>query len=67
MNWDAAGAIGEIIGAIAVFLTLAYLAIQIRQNTNAVRTTALDSSVNSVMRAREKIFEDPDLVRIYLK
>ena len=67
MNWDAAGAIGEIIGAIAVFLTLAYLAIQIRQNTNAVRTTALDSSVSSVMRAREKIFEDPDLVRIYLK
>ncbi len=29
MNWEAIGAIGEIIGALAVFLTLAYLAIKI--------------------------------------
>jgi hypothetical protein len=36
MNWDAAGAIGEIIGALAVVISLAYLAIQIRtQNTEA--------------------------------
>ena len=31
MNWDAIGAIGEIIGAIAVVSTLFYLAVQIRQ------------------------------------
>jgi antirestriction protein len=31
MNWDALGAIGEIIGAGAVLITLAYLALQIRQ------------------------------------
>ena len=36
MDWNAIGAIGEIIGALAVFLTLVYLAIQIRQNTKAV-------------------------------
>ena len=29
MNWDALGAMGEIVGALAVFATLAYLAIQI--------------------------------------
>ena len=28
MNWDALGAIAELLGAIAVFLTLAYLTIQ---------------------------------------
>ncbi|MBT4162715.1 MAG: hypothetical protein HOC70_03800 [Gammaproteobacteria bacterium] len=33
MNWDALGAIGEIVGAIAVFLTLMYLAVQLKQNT----------------------------------
>lgn len=33
MNWDALGAVGEIIGAVAVLVTLGYLAIQIRQNT----------------------------------
>lgn len=31
MDWNAAGAVGEILGAIAVFLTLLYLAAQIRQ------------------------------------
>ena len=36
MNWDAVGAIGETIGALAVVMSLAYLAIQIRiQNTEA--------------------------------
>ncbi len=67
MNWEAVGAIGEIVGALAVFLTLAYLAVQIRQNTNAVRATALDSSVNSVLVVREKLFEDPELMGLYLK
>ena len=32
MNWDAIGAIGEIVGALAVVVTLFYLATQIRQN-----------------------------------
>jgi hypothetical protein len=34
MNWDAIGAIGEIVAAAAVLITLIYLAVQIRQNTN---------------------------------
>jgi len=33
MNWEAIGAIGEIMGALAVVATLGYLAVQIRQNT----------------------------------
>ena len=40
MNWDAVGAIGEILGAVAVLITLFYLATQIRQNTETVRTSA---------------------------
>jgi len=34
MNWDALGAI---VGAVAVVLTLGYLAVQIRQNTESLR------------------------------
>jgi hypothetical protein len=30
MNWDAIGAAGELLGSIAVFVTLGYLAIQVR-------------------------------------
>ncbi len=38
MNWDAIGAISEIIGALAVVITLAYLAIQIRQSNELLRS-----------------------------
>ena len=67
MNWDALGAIGEIIGALAVFLTLGYLAVQIRQNTTAVRASALDSSVNAVNAVRVAMFESAEVAAIYGK
>ena len=37
MNWDAVGAMSELVGAIAVVVTLIYLAVQIRLNTRAIR------------------------------
>jgi hypothetical protein len=37
MNWDSIGAIGEIVGALAVLATLIYLAIQIRQSSDTQR------------------------------
>ena len=43
MNWDALGAIGEILGALGVMATLAYLAVQVRQNTRAVRGATLNA------------------------
>lgn len=67
MNWDAIGAIGEIIGALAVFITLIYLALQIRQNTRAVNSSALDSTVNTISIARQSIYENDDVAQVYLK
>ena len=67
MNWDAIGAVGEIVGALAVFLTLAYLAIQIRQNTKAVQASGIDSSISTVSVARQSIYESDGLSEIYLK
>ena len=47
MNWDAIGAIAELLGAVGVIVSLVYLATQIRQsreqmnqNTVALRTAA---------------------------
>ncbi len=45
MNWEAIGAIGEIVGAIAVVATLAYLAVQVKY----AKSTAADT--NRLMRA----------------
>ncbi len=36
MNWDAIGAVGEILGALAVVLTLMYLARQVSEAKNAL-------------------------------
>ena len=40
MNWEAIGAVGEILGAIGVVLTLLYLSIQTRNNTNATNAAS---------------------------
>jgi hypothetical protein len=61
MNWDAIGAVGEIVGAIAVVATLIYLASQVRY------AKAAASDANRLERAsgvREMIMEyirNPDL------
>lgn len=41
MNWDAIGAIGEIVGAAAVVASLLYLAVQTRANAKALRAGAI--------------------------
>ncbi len=40
MNWEAIGAIAELVRAIAVVASLLYLAIQVRQNAEVNRATA---------------------------
>jgi hypothetical protein len=37
INWEAIGAVGEVAGAVAVLVTLVYVATQIRQNTQSTR------------------------------
>jgi len=44
MNWDAIGAVGEIVGAVAVIITLLYLASQIRQATRATQAASVQTA-----------------------
>jgi hypothetical protein len=39
MNWEAVGAIGEVAGALVVAATLAFLVVQVRQNSKAINAT----------------------------
>lgn len=66
MNWDAIGAVGEIIGALAVLATLVYLAIQIRQNTGALRAAALNSSIQAASLIRSEMFTSEELSELFL-
>ena len=47
MTLEDLGNVGEFIAAIATLVTLIYLAVQIRQNTRAVRSTAFQQVVDS--------------------
>ena len=43
MNWEITGAISELIGAIAVVVSLLYLAKQIKQNTASTEATGFQA------------------------
>ena len=43
MTWDAIGAIGEIISALAVVVTVSYLAIQVRRSGEQTKTQTVQS------------------------
>ena len=48
MNWDAIGAVGEIVGAVAVIATLIYLAIQIKDSARAARSAAVTDATTAM-------------------
>jgi len=64
MNWEAIGAVGEILGAIAVVVSLVYLATQIRQNSKAVRNEALQRAIED-RSSMAKITMQSDLAPIW--
>ena len=52
MNWEAVGAISQIVGAVLVGITLIYLAVQLRQNTSALKSStflAISTLMGSTM------------------
>ena len=73
MNWEALGAIAESVGAIAVFVSLVYVAVQIRQNTKqfsrsveANQLAAFERNVESGNHIRELLILHPDLAKLLL-
>ena len=73
MNWEAVGAIAEAIGVIAIFVSLIYVAVQIRQNTQqfarsveANQLAAFERNIESGNRIRELLILHPDLARLML-
>lgn len=67
MNWEAVGAVGEVVGAAGVIATLLYLAIQIRAGT---RATAVEAKLEATRQAHhfiDYLIADPGLNDIYLR
>jgi hypothetical protein len=66
MNWEATGAIGEIIGAGAVVLSLLYLAIQIRTQNREARIASVHE-VSESFRSAISSFQDPNLAELFTR
>lgn len=64
MNWDAIGAIGEVVGAAGMIITLGYLAVQIRQNTASLRAAAVQALTEASASFNDLLASNADLARI---
>lgn len=67
MNWEAIGAIAELTGAIAVFGTLLYLAIQIKQVRSELHLTSLRESNKMGNEVMASLSESTDLAKVVAK
>jgi hypothetical protein len=67
MNWEAIGAVANLFAALGVIATLIYLAMQIRQNTKAVRSSSIESLVHSLSATAQAAVENEYMVPLMLK
>ncbi|NQV71036.1 MAG: hypothetical protein HQ498_13500 [Pseudohongiella sp.] len=74
MNWDAISALAEIIGTVAIIVSLVYVSVQLQQNTRqitisieATRLAAFERNIESGNRIRELMLVHPDLADLYGK
>ena len=64
MNWEAVGAIGEIVGAAGVVATLGYLAVQIQRSAKSTNTAAFQETVRSAQDLSSLVAQDGELARL---
>jgi hypothetical protein len=66
VNWEAIGAIGEILGAVAVVISLVYLAFQIRTQNVESRAAAMHE-ISGGFRESISTFADPQMAELFTR
>jgi hypothetical protein len=61
------GSIGELLGSIAVFISLIYLAMQVKSGTDAARTSTYQSVVSDFGSLNQSIASIPELSLLFVK
>jgi hypothetical protein len=64
LNWEAVGAIAELLGAMGVIASLIYLAFQIRQNTQSSKAATFQSVTSDALQYALTISDNEELTRI---
>jgi len=65
MNWDAISAISQLVGSIAVVVSVLYLAVQLRSSTRVARVAAMDAAAAALRDVTKPFMENAELARIW--
>lgn len=65
MKLEKIALVAEIVSGVAVVVTLVFLVLSIRDNTNVVRATAYAGIVDSADAFNVRVGSDPELIRLY--
>ena len=59
MNWDAIGAVGEIVGASGVIISVIYLALQIKKQTKESQMASMRDLSQQMQQNLDPVVSDP--------
>jgi hypothetical protein len=65
MNWEAIGAVAELLGSLAVVATLIFLLKQIKTNSIMIQNSTTQGAADAVAAWSRQLTGDPELYRIY--
>src|SRR5437016_14478307 len=65
MNWDAISAISQLVGSIAVVLSVLYLAVQVHQSTRVAKLATQDAAATALRDVTKPFMENAELERIW--
>ena len=65
MHWEAVAAIGGVLGALGVILTVVFLAVQVRRNTAATQSQTYQAACSALAEFGALLAQDPELCRIW--
>ena len=67
LNWEAIGAIGQIVGAIAVVVSLIYLAREVRSSAHATQLASRHSMEDIFIRWSQQLADNQNLRELYYR
>jgi hypothetical protein len=65
MDWDAISAIAQLVGSVAVVLSVLYLAVQVHQSTRVARLATQDAAATALRDVTKPLMENAELERIW--
>ena len=67
VNWAAVSAVGQVVGALAVVISLIYLATEVRSNARATRLESMRSLSDAINEYFKTIAEDADPAELWFR